>query len=120
VFFIFKGSVILYVDLSEIVDMSIYIKEDQSFNVPLAVFSNGSYFGDNDVMLQRNGYRSMSGICNGDCQMYSIKNSLLEECLEKSPEIKETMRKIAEEKTKYYQVLKDELRLKFKSKRALD
>uniref|UniRef100_A0A7S3CPI6 Cyclic nucleotide-binding domain-containing protein n=1 Tax=Strombidium rassoulzadegani TaxID=1082188 RepID=A0A7S3CPI6_9SPIT len=120
VFFIFHGSVLLYVDLSEIVDMSIYVKEDSSFNVPLAIYSNGSYFGDNDVMLQRNGYRSMSGICNGDCQIYSIKNNMLEECLEKNPEIKATMLKIAEEKNNYYYVLKDELRLKYKSKRTLE
>jgi hypothetical protein len=112
--------VLLYIDLSEIVNMSNYVKNDQSFNVPFAIYSNGSYFGDNDVMLQRNGYRSMSGICNGDCQIYSIKSNMLEECLEKSPEIKRTMNKIADEKNKYYQVLKEELRLKYKSKRALE
>lgn len=45
---------------------------------------------------------------------------MLEDCLEKSPEIKKTMIKIAEEKNNYYSVLKDELRIKYKSKRALE
>lgn len=62
----------------------------------------------------------MTGICNGDCQIYSIKNVLLEGILEKFPEIKQKMQSIAEQKVKYYSVLKDELRLKYKSKRMLD
>jgi len=40
--------------------------------------------------------------------------------LEKSQSIKRTMLKIAVEKNNYYQVLKDELRLKYRSKRVLD
>ena len=47
--------------------MKQFVKEDSAFNVPLAIYSNGSYFGDNDVLLQRNGYRSITGICQGDC-----------------------------------------------------
>jgi len=96
------------------------VKEDSAFNVPLAIYSNGSYFGDNDVLLQRNGYRSITGICQGDCQIYAIKNNMLDECLDKNNKIKKTMVKIAEEKQKYYEVLKDELRLKYKSKRQLE
>jgi len=67
IFFIFHGSVLLYVDLSEIVDMRNLIKDDSCFNIPIAIYSNGSYFGDNDVLLQKNGYRTISGICQGDC-----------------------------------------------------
>ena len=120
IFFIFHGSVLLYVDLSEIVDMQTLVKGDKCFNVPLAIYSNSSYFGDNDVLLQRNGYRSITGICQGDCQIYAIKNILLEEVLEKNPKIQNTMLKIAEEKANYYQILKDELKIKYKSKRALE
>ena len=119
-FFIFQGSCLIFVDLSEIVDMSSLVKIDQSFNVPLAIYTKSSYFGDNDVMLQRNGYRTISCICQGDCQIYSIKNSQLLECLEKNPSIKQMMMRIANEKNNYYEVLKDELRLKYRSKRALD
>ena len=45
---------------------------------------------------------------------------MLDECLDKNNKIKKTMVKIAEEKQKYYEVLKDELRLKYKSKRQLE
>lgn len=62
-FFIFHGSVLLYVDLSEIVDMRTFVKDDSCFNLPIAVYSNGSYFGDNDVILQKNSYRTISGVC---------------------------------------------------------
>ena len=120
IFFIFHGKVILYVDLSEFIDMSQFIQSDSAFNVPLAQYSHGSYFGDNDVILQKNGYRSNTGICQGDSQIYSIKNSMLEEVLDRHQRIKKTMHKIADEKQKYYQVLKDELKIKYKSKRLLE
>ena len=100
--------------------MKSIVKEDSCFNVPLAIYSNSSYFGDNDVLLQKNGYRSITGICQGDCQIYAIKNNLLEECLEKNPKIKKTMIKIAQEKNNYYQILKEELKTKYKSKRSLE
>jgi hypothetical protein len=94
------------------------IRDDSCFNIPIAIYTNGSYFGDNDVLLQKNGYRTISGISQGDCQIYSIKSNLLLECLEKNEKTKKTMIKIAEEKNNYYQVLKDELAQKYKSKRA--
>ena len=40
--------------------------------------------------------------------------------MEKNPKIQNTMLKIAEEKANYYQILKDELKIKYKSKRALE
>jgi len=49
-FFMLKGNVLLYVDISELVDMSNYIQPDQCFNVALAVYSDGSYFGDSDII----------------------------------------------------------------------
>ena len=110
---------LLYIDLSEIVDMRSFVKDDGCFNVPLAIYSNGSYFGDNDVLLHRNGYRTITGLCQGDCQIYAIKNNLLEECLEKNESIKKVMIKIAEEKANYYQVLMEELQRKYKSRRTL-
>lgn len=42
------------------------------------------------------------------------------ECLEKNPSIRQIMNRIANEKNNYYEVLKDELRLKYRSKRSLD
>ena len=108
----------MYVDLTDIVDMRTFIKEDSCFNIPISVYSNGSYFGDNDVLNQKNGHRHFTGICQSDCTIYSVKIDVLEECLEKTPHILRTMNRIANEKNNYYQVLQDELALKFKTKRA--
>lgn len=69
-FFIFLGSIQLYIDLSELVDMTKknrIINEDACFNIPLISTRESSYLGDNDVLLKKNGYRTMTGICAGDC-----------------------------------------------------
>ena len=42
------------------------------------------------------------------------------ETLEKNPAIRQMMKRIGNEKNNYYEVLKDELRLKYRSKRSLD
>lgn len=81
------------------------------------MFSNGSYFGDNEVLLQKNGFRSTTAICQKDSQIYAIKNNSLEECLDKYHRIRMVMTKIAEEKNKYYAALREEIKLKYKSKR---
>ena len=51
---------------------------------------------------------------------FSIKNNLLEECLDKNSSIKSLMLQIAEEKNNYYTCLKDELQIKYKSERVLE
>lgn len=66
IFFVYQGSVLLYVDVLDFMDMEPFIKRDQAFNMPLAIYSNGSYFGDNDMMLQRNGFRTSTAICQQD------------------------------------------------------
>ena len=63
----YNGSVLFYVDLSELVDMTPLVKADSCFNIPMLAYSGGSYFGDNDVLLQNNGYRTITGISQGDC-----------------------------------------------------
>jgi hypothetical protein len=40
-------------DLSELVDMSDHLKNSKSFNVPMCHFIDGSYFGDNEVLLYK-------------------------------------------------------------------
>ena len=42
------------------------------------------------------------------------------ETLEKNPAIRQMMKRIGNEKNNYYEALKDELRLKYRSKRSLD
>jgi len=120
IFFIFHGRVLILFDLTDIVNMKTLVKDNECFNVPICIYSDGSYFGDNDVILQRNGYRQMTAVCQQDCQIFSIKNNALEECLDKNNPIKSIMLKIAEEKNQYYQVLKQELSIKYKSERALE
>lgn len=62
-FFVFHGTVLLLIDIMDVVDMTKFVKIDNTFNIPVCIYSSGSYFGDNDVLLQRNGYRSHTAIC---------------------------------------------------------
>jgi CRP-like cAMP-binding protein len=117
IFFVYNGSVLHYVDILDFMNMEPFIKNDQAFNVPLCLFSDGSYFGDNEVLLQKNGFRMTTAICQKDSQIYAIKNNSLEECLDKYVRIRLIMIKIAEEKNKYYSALREEIKLKYKSKR---
>jgi len=51
------GKVVLYTDVSEELNTSFFIKESNCFNVPLMMYSDGSYFGDNEIFLKRRGLR---------------------------------------------------------------
>jgi CRP-like cAMP-binding protein len=51
IYFVFKGNIVLLTDLSELVDMSLHLKPFVSFNVPLCHFIDGSFLGDNEVLL---------------------------------------------------------------------
>ena len=46
------------------------------------MYKSGSYFGDNDILLQHIGYRSLTSVCEADCQMYTITKESLEQILE--------------------------------------
>ena len=52
--------------------MSMYVRPDECFNVALTVFSDGSYFGDSDIINQKQGIRAYTAICQTNCQMYSL------------------------------------------------
>ena len=109
----------LFVDLSDIVDMKHLIKEDSCFNMPIAITTNGSYFGDNDILTNddRNSkYRTISAVIQGDSQLYSIKKHFLDESLVDHPAIKNRMYEVAEQKHAYYETLKNELAKKYKNK----
>jgi len=83
----------------------------------MAVYSESSYFGDNDVLLTKNGFRTTTAVAIQDSQVYSAKMSSLEESLEKYPSIRKIMNQIAEQKTKYYSALKEEIKIRYKAKR---
>ena len=63
IFFILRGNVLLYIDVVDFLNMEPFIKQNSVFNMPLAIFNNGSYFGDNDCFLQTNGFRTTTAIC---------------------------------------------------------
>jgi len=43
-------------------NMEPFYTNDQVFNIPLSIYGDGSYFGDNDIMLNKNGFRSNTAI----------------------------------------------------------
>lgn len=114
IFFIFQGGILLYIDITDFVDLKGHIKPDEGFNLPLAMFNSGSYFGDSDVMHKKNGYRSQTAICQDDCQMYVINYENLMGTLDLFPDYKQQMERIAAEKTNYYYILMDEMKRKYK------
>lgn len=117
VFFVFSGQIMLYVDIVDFLNMEPFIKSDQSFNLPLSVYVNGSYFGDNEVFLQTNGFRNTTAICQNDSCIYSIKLASLDEVFQTYGHVKQIMINIAVEKHKYYASLRDEIKQKYRSKR---
>lgn len=66
IFFVFKGSAVLYNDISEVVNMKPLVRENECFNVSICIYKSGSYFGDNDVLLSKIGYRSFTCISYED------------------------------------------------------
>lgn len=121
VFFIYKGSVLLYVDLTDLVDMTSYqlLDATRCFNVAVALFSSSSYFGDNDVLLHTNGWRSHTAICQEETHIHTIHRDTLMECLENYPDVQETMTTIAKEKQRRFSVLNEELAAKCYTKRQV-
>jgi len=75
IYFIFTGSILIYTDLSDIIDMRNLVKSDGAFNVPITVYSSGSIFGDSDAMMGINNYRTVTATSQGESKLYSIKFS---------------------------------------------
>lgn len=95
IFFVYNGSFILYIDLLDFMNMEPFLKSDQAFNIPLCLYTNGSYFGDNEVLLNKNGFRQTTAICQQDSQIYVLKRTSLDEILLKYENISKMMIKIA-------------------------
>ena len=116
IFFIYKGKVVMYIDISDHINMQHFVSLDKAFNLPLTIYNAGTYFGDNDVLLLKNGYRVHTAICKEDCLIYTLKHSFLKNILEDFPKMENLMYKIANEKNKYYDVLISELKNKYSHK----
>lgn len=100
--------------------MSLFIGPEACFNVPISAFNSGSYFGDTDILLQRQGARSHTAVCQTNCQLYGFEISQMKEILDKFAQIKRTMYQIAKEKTAYFELLKQELQLKYLKKQNVE
>ena len=95
----------MYLDITDHINMEHYISTEKAFNLPLTIYNSGSYFGDNDVLLLKNGYRVHTAVCKEDCFIYTLKFQWLRELLNDFPKMEKLMYKIANEKNKYYEVL---------------
>jgi CRP-like cAMP-binding protein len=91
IFFLFHGEVLFYKDVSDIIDMREVVRMEAAFNIPFASYSTGSYFGDNDAILNKNGQRAYTCVCQQDSQLYSIKTPVLNEILLRYKTIKNLM-----------------------------
>lgn len=63
IFFLFHGEVVFYLDISEVINMREVVRMEDAFNIPFASYQTGSYFGDNDSIIQKNGQRAYTCVC---------------------------------------------------------
>ena len=106
----------LYKDVSEILDMKDFVKMDKCFNIPFASYMTGSYFGDNDALLNMRAQRQFTAVSKMDSQLYSVTTSVLSDITNRFPSIKKIMRDIAVEKQDYYDNIKVDIKSKYKNK----
>ena len=92
------------------------VRMEDAFNIPFASYQTGSYFGDNDSLINKNGQRAYTCVCQQDSQLYSIKTSVLNDILASYKSIKSLMMQIATEKQNYYNIITDEIKKKYKNK----
>ena len=85
IIFVLKGSFSLYKDISDEIDLPATIIDmtTQSFNVPFSLYRMGSYFGDEDVLVdidirnidhdRHKVYRSCTVEANEDSEIMTLK-----------------------------------------------
>tara|TARA_B110000285_G_scaffold221009_1_gene273405 strand:+ start:692 stop:1093 length:402 start_codon:yes stop_codon:yes gene_type:complete len=91
----------------------------RSFNLPLANYQAGSYFGDSDFFSTtktRHFFRAQTMVCDADCNMYIINAFALLDILADYKQIYSTMKKVSDQKQKYYARLLDALAQKYNDK----
>lgn len=119
-YFIFRGTVVCLIDISDFVDMSLFISGEQCFNISFISFDSGTYLGDNDALLNRQGQRSHTSVCETNCNIYYLKKTKLEVILSLFPTIKQQMWDIARQKDEYFKILKQEIKLKYAKNHVLE
>jgi len=98
VFFIMKGRVKFYCDVSE--------EDLQSINVPFILYVEGSCFGDSDVLLNhgKDG-RDSTAIADEEAQLFYITKKELDKILKEFELVKREMTKVAQNRRDNHQML---------------
>ena len=90
----------MYVDISDRIELpeGLIDKEEHAFNVPIAVYRAGSYFGDEDVLNEidmnnlrdndKKTYRSVTAECTENIEIMALKKRHLVENLWRFREIR--------------------------------
>ena len=85
VIFVLTGSFSLYIDISDKIELpeKLIDRETNAFNVPFSLYRQGSYFGDEDVLVDidlqdldndtNKVFRSCTVEANEDAEIMSIK-----------------------------------------------
>ena len=97
-----------------------FVSHGGCFNVPIAIYNDGSYFGDNDVLQEKREQRSHTAICAEDCQLYTINNDQLKGILGEFQDIQKLMIEIAQQKQNLYLVINEKLKKKYKSRKLVE
>ena len=120
--FVLRGHVTLFVDISDLVELpeGTIDHQSQAFNVPFSVYNKGSYFGDEDVLLESAfedlqdaneksqkkkdaGFlRSCTAQASEDLEVMILKKRHIIEQLTRFKRIKNYMVLIAKAKTDYH------------------
>ena len=112
IFFLFKGKVIMYHDITSDINMESFVPMEKAFNIASVIYDKGSYFGDNEV-LGAVKTRTHTCVCYEDCILYTLHYNHLIDNLQGFGKLNDLMRKIATEKKNYYDVLNLEMKLKY-------
>ena len=87
------------IDISEFIDMEPWVSDDETFNLSIALFQAGSYFGDNGMLDQENknnsAHRTSTAVCQEDSVFLKIPVKALRPILDDFPHIKKQMGDIA-------------------------
>lgn len=88
--------------------------------MPLSMFAEGSYFGDTDFLLSKQPIRQYTAICQLNCQLYSFTKNQYDSIMSRYPKISQSMKAITREKENYFELIKQELQIKYTKKTVLE
>ena len=126
VIFVLNGSFSLYIDISDKIELpdKLIDRETNAFNVPFSLYRQGSYFGDEDVLVDidlqdldndtNKVYRNCTVEANEDAEIMTIKKRHLMEPLSRFIHIRRYMMLIAKEKLNYHNILIESILERYK------